>query len=577
MLRWMGRIFAVIGFIVCIGLLITALLFSKTGTRTRLTPNSVLHIKLDGRIFETEPAFNLQNLFEEKSTSLRSVVETIEGAKNDPNILGIVTEIKQPILGIAQIQEIRNALADFRESGKFTYAYTDTFGEFSPALSSYYLAAAHEKIWLQPLGHLCITGLNYEVPFARKLLEQWDINPQIGRRKEYKTALDSLTEFNMTPAHEESVSKVLHSLFDQMVAHISHDRALSPDAFKRLVDSAPIYDPNDAKKFNLIDSVGYFYDLEAYVREQHHPEARFIPLESYKETVKGLKKGTQSIAIIYASGEITRNDMSYNPLSEDMYVTPKSMEKAFKEALNDSTTKAIVFRVNSPGGSPIASEFISGQVKLAQKKGIPVIVSMSDVAGSGGYWISCYANKIIAQPATITGSIGVIGGKIATEKLWNRLGISFEGISIGQSAPMWSSVKPYDQEGWKKLQSWLDYIYDMFLNHVALGRALPLEHVREIAKGRIWSGEDAKKYGLVDELGGLNKAISVAKNEAKLSLADPIAIKEYPHSPSIIEKVLNLTARDTVVMKTIFETLHKISLIFERPSLKMTFDPEAIF
>lgn len=576
MLKWVGRLFAALGFLVFFSVLLLVFVFSKGGMHTSIKPNSVLHITLDGRLYENEPAFSIQNFLEEKSPSLRSLVEMIEKAKSDPNIIGILTEIKQPKMGVAQTQELRNALIDFKKSGKFTYAYTDTFGEFEPAMSYYYLATAHKNIWLQPLGHLCITGIYYEAPFARKLLEEWQVNPQIGRRAEYKNALDYLTEFNMTPAHEESTHKVLQSLFDQMVQDISVDRGVTPDSLNRIIDSAPIFDSIQSKELTLVDHVGYFYELENFIKKNHGVDAKLVPTNHYEASLRNPPASENSIALIFASGQIVREEMAFNPLTEDMYITPKSMETAFKEALNDPTTRAIVLRVNSPGGSPVASESIAAQMKKAQSRGIPVIVSMGDVAGSGGYWISCYANKIVAHPATITGSIGVIGGKIATEKLWNRFGIFFEGIKIGQTSNMWSGVKPYDQEGWKKLQSWLDYIYDTFLAHVAKGRNLSLDHVKEIAKGRIWSGEDARKFGLVDELGGLNKAISLAKAEAKLSLAEPINVKQYPHAKNIFEQLLTFTSKESSAMTIILSKISRFIGVFNAPALKMPMDPENI-
>ncbi|MGN6670047.1 MAG: S49 family peptidase, partial [Candidatus Nucleicultricaceae bacterium] len=198
MMKWVGRFFALIGFLVVIGLA-SIFFISKEKAAPQAKPGSVLHIKLDGSIHETQTSFTLRSLLEEKPSSLRALVEMIERAKSDPNIIGIITEIREPKIGISQVQELRNAILDFNESGKFSYAYTDTFGELSPAANYYYLATAHQKIWIQPLGHLCVTGIHYEVPFMRKLFEEWDINPQIGRRMEYKTALDSFTEFNMTP------------------------------------------------------------------------------------------------------------------------------------------------------------------------------------------------------------------------------------------------------------------------------------------------------------------------------------------------------------------------------------------
>ncbi|MGN6669969.1 MAG: signal peptide peptidase SppA, partial [Candidatus Nucleicultricaceae bacterium] len=384
-------------------------------------------------------------------------------------------------------------------------------------------------------------------------------------------------EFNMTPAHEEEIHVILNSIFDQMVNHMAKDRNLAPDALKRLFDSAPFYDPKEAIKVNLIDKIGYFYDLEDFIKEQHDPEAHFMSADNYGIHHKhSAKRTNQSIALIYASGEIIRGSQTLNPFGDERYISLDQIEKAFDAALKDPTTRAIVLRVNSPGGSPTASETISGHVKRAQKHGIPVIVSMSDVAGSGGYWISCYANKIVAQSTTITGSIGVIGGKIATEKFWNRFGVTFDGLDIGKSSSMWSLVKPYDADGWKKLQAWLDYIYDSFLSHVAAGRHLSLDHVKEIAKGRIWSGEDAKKFGLVDELGGLNKAIALAKSEARLSLADDVAIIEYPEEKSFLEKIASLASFEKASIRHMVNIICRFMAIFDRPGLKMAFDPEAI-
>jgi protease-4 len=362
----------------------------------------------------------------------------------------------------------------------------------------------------------------------------------MDHRKEYKNAMNLFTEKKFTPAHREATEKVGQSLFTQLVRGIAERRKIDEAAVRALVDRGPLIGKEvlDAK---LVDGLGYREQVYDQVKKRAGDGAKMLYVAKYRERAGSpWKDGAKKIALIYGVGGVARGKSEYSALSGDANMGSDTVTGAFRAAIADEDVKAIVFRIDSPGGSYVASDAIWQEVVRARKAGKPVIATMARVAGSGGYFVAMAADKIVAQPGTITGSIGVLGGKMITRDLWgDHLGISFDDVRIGANATQWSSLHEYSDAEWKRFQALLDRIYDDFTSKVAEGRKLPKEKVLEIAKGRIWTGEDAKAIGLVDELGGFPKAIALARTAAGIPEGEKAKIVLFPPPKTVEQAVVD--------------------------------------
>lgn len=518
----------------------------------KVEDNTVLYLDFKGVLSENLSQTGVVGLFQEPSDSLYHLIKAIDHAAADPRVVGIVARVDGAKMGVAQVQELRNAIMRFRVQGinakKFTIAYADTFGEATPGTISYYLASAFDEIWLQPIGMLAFSGLAVEVPFVKDAAAELGIQARIGRREEYKTFMDSLTENEMTPAHRESLEAMLSSLMNQLVRDIALGREITEAEVMEAVNKGPLYG-NEILKAGMIDRLAYFDEIEVQANAKVKGTVNKMTVNRYLEAIDDVEheKGQPKIAVIYGLGQIVRGAEDDNPFMQDRDMDARRIEKAIEQAVKDEDVSAIVFRVNSPGGSPVASEAILRALRKAQQAGKPVVVSMSDFAASGGYWISSYADKIIAQPGTLTGSIGVFSGKIIVEALWKKLGIKWETVKVGDNATMWSINKDFTEYGWQRLQAYLDQIYSGFLQRVAEGRKLPLEHVEQVAKGRVWTGEDALKYSLVDKLGDTKDAIEMAKELAGLK-EQSVFVQIYPGPKGFVESLRALISGDDEVL-----------------------------
>lgn len=484
-----------------------------------ITPKTVLELKLEHKL-QDQPSSREFPLRRTSSLSLRDLIDTLQVASRDPHVEGLVVHLEGATFsGIAQIQELRNAIRAFRKSGKFAIAYNDTFGELSSGMGVYYFASAFDEIWVQPLGALNITGLAAVQPFGRKLLDELGVFPDIETREEYKTAYDFAKEPTMTPANRQQTQEMLASFLRQMVTAIAQERELGESAVLDAVNHAPIFILEKARQEGLIDKIAYKDELYRHLDEKVGEGVNFVEIHKYPfEKTLASKKSDAKIAVVFASGMIVRGTQKSNPFFPSMTMDVEEITNALDQARDDPTIKAIVFRVDSPGGSPLASDRLWHVLKkMREETEKPVIVSMGDVAASGGYWITLPAHKIVANPGTLTGSIGVILGKIASEKFWEKIGIRWDVVQTSPNAAIWSMIHPYTPEEKKWITGMTDYIYEVFIQKVSEGRRLPLNHVRQIAKGHVWTGEQALEWGLVDALGDLNAAIELAKSEAKLS------------------------------------------------------------
>jgi protease-4 len=506
---------------------------------------TVLELDLERPLADAPASNPIARLLAGGGPSVGDVVAALERARTDDRVAGVVAHIGGTGAGgMARTQEIRDAIAEFRASGKFAVAFSETFGEFGPGNQGYYLATAFDEIWLQPSGDVGLTGLMLQSTFIRGALDNLDVGVRMDHRYEYKNALNMYTERAFTPAHREASQAVLSSMFDQLVEGVAAGRKLDVEAVRALVDRGPFLGP-EAHKEGLVDKLGYRDEVMAAVKERAGAGAELLYADKYLERAGRPHTRGARIAVVYGLGPVARGASSFDPLFREATMGSDTVAAALRAAIDDPEVKAIVFRVDSPGGSYVASDAIWRETVRAKAAGKPVIVTMGNVAGSGGYFVAMSATKIVAQPGTITGSIGVLGGKLLTRRLFERLGVTYDTVESSANADFFSDTHDYSAGGWLRFQAWLDRVYVDFTQKVADGRGLSLDKVREVAKGRIWTGRDAKRLGLVDELGGWSVALRLARETAGLGADAPIELRVYPEEEGLLSQLLGGGDRDS--------------------------------
>ncbi|MBX9804346.1 MAG: signal peptide peptidase SppA [Alphaproteobacteria bacterium] len=574
MRRFITGIFATLGaftfiFIVAFGWS-AYLASSPTIPSASPTEAIVLNLSLGDRLAEQPSNLGISSLVLGRPLSVYTVVSGIIQATKDKNVSGILLTLEGNGLQIATIQEIRAALKNFKAAGKFIYTYTDTFGELSNATKSYYLAAISSKIWVMPMGSFNINGLFFEAPFAKKALEDLKIRPQVGRREEYKGFIESLTESDFTGPHKENMQRILNSLAGQIIADVAADRGLEIEEVKGLINTAP-HTLKEALKTKMIDEIGYKDQVKESIAKLTGKKPIYYDFEAYAQGIPDFSKG-EKIAIVYAEGTIARGKAVQNPLMDDAMIDAVEVAKIIRESGENKDIKAIILRIDSGGGNPIASDLINREVsRLKTKK--PVIASMADAAASGGYYIASNARKIVAQPATITGSIGVFSGKLVTQEFWDHYGVHWGDVSYGTNAAMWSTSTVFSDEGKKKFERHLDHVYTTFQEQVVKGRGLDPEKVHQIAKGQIWTGLEAKENGLVDAIGGLMMAIDIAKKEAGIAADAPVTLLQLPAPKSFVDVMFDRNRNTETAIFARYPTLRmilkRLDDIFSTPSVEM--------
>lgn len=507
-------------------------------TQEELPERIVLEIDFEREFAEYIPTDPLASVLMEQTVSVRDIVDALNQAATDERVLALVARTGTPRMGLAEIQEVRDAVLAFRGSGKPTVAYAETFGEFGPGNGAYYLAAAFDRIYLQPSGDIGLTGLMAESAFVSGTLEKLGLSPRMDHRYEYKNALNMFTEKEYTQPHREAILQIIESQFGQIVQGIAVGRGLEVDAVRTLVDQGPFLG-KQALAENLVDGLAYRDEVQAIIDDDLGEEAEHVSLFTYLRQMGRPHNEGEAIALIYGVGGVHRGKSEYSAALSGPTMGSDSVSAAFRSAVQDDTVKAILFRVDSPGGSYVASDTIWRETVRAKEAGKPVIVSMGNVAGSGGYFVAAAADKIVAQPGTITGSIGVVGGKMLTTELMEKIGISSDEVHTSINATMWSSSLDYTPQQWQRITTWLDHVYADFTQKVAQGRGLTQEQVHAVAKGRIWTGEDAKDIGLVDELGGFPAALRLAKQAAEIEEDAPVQVKLFPEQKTLVDTVLS--------------------------------------
>ena len=503
------------------------------------------------------------SLFGPSPASVVDTARALNRAKTDKLVKGLFIRANEFGMVPASAEEIRLAIEDFKTSGKFVITHAQGFEGTS--IMPYHAVSASDEIWLQDTTGFAIAGIRSESEFYGGVFEKFGAKAQIEQFHEYKNAANTYTQTGYTDAHREAATSYLTSLFDNSVSQISKDRGLSTDQVKEVLMNAP-HSAEDALSAKMIDKLGHVEEAREYARKK--AGGKKIKFKSVKAYGPGNHYTGKTIAFIGGQGAVMTGKSSdgASPFGRGgMRMGGDTIAKAFDDAAKSKSVKAIVFRVSSPGGSPAASDQIHDAVARAKEAGKPVIISMGQYAASGGYYVSANADKIVALPATITGSIGVLGGKVALEDTFAKVGYNIDGITIGGDyAGAYSVDEPFNQNQRAAYRGQLQDIYDDFTSRVAQGRDIPLERVKEIAKGRVWTGAQAKEIGLVDELGGIMKAIEVAKEVAEIDADTKINLKRYPRAKTTSEQLEELFG-GSVAMS---ENLAQMSEIMNLPEVQ---------
>ena len=501
--------------------------------------NTVLKINLDGDIKERsiENPFgdvDLGPFMPKETLGIGDIIESLKFAKTDKNIKGIYLEVSNPVAGFATLEEVRNALLDFKKSGKFIYTYSEGYSQ-----KAYYLATTADKLYLNPEGGLEIKGLSSQMMFFKKMLEKTGVEVQIFRHGKFKSAIEPFMLDKMSEANRAQVETYLGSLWNHMVNGMAKSRGMTSKDINDMANNLLIRSPQDAVKYKLVDELKYedevFSAIKKNIQIAETDKITFASLTDYTEANTNTKLSKNKIAVIYAVGEIESGE------GDDGKIGSERIAKAIKDARLDKDVKAIVLRVNSPGGSALASDVIWRETVLAQKAK-PFIVSMGDVAASGGYYISCAADRIFAQPNTITGSIGVFGMIPNAQKaLSEKLGITIDTVNTNKHSDVGTILRGATTVEYEYIQQSVEHIYDVFITKVATGRKTTKNNIDSIGQGRVWSGADAIKINLVDELGGINDAIAYAAKQAKLN---EYKLLELPKQKDPLQELLGNTKEE---------------------------------
>ncbi len=506
-----------------------------------IADNSVLTLRVAGSLPDYLPDDPLRKFFSGPDQSLSNFILNIKKAKADKRIKAILLDIDMSGAGWGKSEEIRDAITDFRSSGKPVYAYME-YG----LNKEYYIASSADKIYLPPPGELFITGLAADVMFFRGSLDKLGIYPDMYQIGKYKTAADTFTRKEMSDAHKEFMNSLIDDLFNRYVETVAKARGKSADDMRAIIDGAP-YSAGKAKEIGLIDGVAYRDELEkeiktklGYKESDRLRQVRGGEYNDVRPESLGLNEG-EKIAVIYATGDIG-SGRSENSPSGDQSIGSDTMVKTLNDARDDKNIKAIVIRVDSPGGSGLASDIIWRAVESAKEKK-PIVISMSDVAASGGYYISTGANKILAQPSTITGSIGVLAGKPVVKGLYDWLGISNQYVMRGKHAGMFRETEKFSPEERAKFEEWINKTYyEDFIPKVAKGRSKDTVYIDSIGQGRVWTGAQGKDNGLVDEFGGLDRAVEVAKELAKIPKDKGVQRVILPYPRTLLQELFDLNS-----------------------------------
>lgn len=574
--KWFRGFLMFIGFSVLMGIafFINNIMEEHSISKERV----ILTYNFDGSIPESQESLNFGKGMFDESIIFYELILALNNAATDKRVSAFVARIDDTRINLAQIQELRRAVALFRNSGKKAYIFSEDMGLGNSGMGEYYLASAFNEIWLQPIGSVALRGVSIELPFFKNMLDKIGAEPDFLRNGKYKTFTETFERTDMSEDHREMMNALLKDIENQIFVDIAKSRSIDDEQFSLLV-KGKLYTDSDSLELKLVDKIGYYDELVSMVvsdtklREDDliSVEEYFLqsnPAGKFKELVKG--KGKNSVALIMAEGDISSKSGGRSSVSmKSAHIISADINKSIKNAIEDENVKVIILRLSTPGGSATSSEAIRRYILKAKEKGKPVIVSMGGYATSGGYWIASAANKIIAENGTITGSIGVFSGKPVLEKLWEKIGLTWDSVSISGDLPMWSPNRKFSEEEKKRLSLVIDSVYYSFLNRVQDGRKMTSEEVDKLAEGRVFTGLQAKNNGLVDAIGGFGRALDEAKIAIGLTPEDSINIIFFPEKKSPFKLFVEFLTTGAFVMPNINIKEIFTSLITRQELLKI--------
>ncbi len=496
------------------------------------------------RTLNDQDAQNPLALLGKRALSTMSVVESLRRAETDPKVKGLLIRLPEGGLSPGEADELRLAVKHFRAAGKPVYAHSQGLFPSGAVTSTYMLGAAADQFWMQPGASFEAVGLATEEPFFKRLFDKYGVKADYQQRAEYKTAVNPYLYDDFTAAHRESELSWMGSIYQSSVRAAAQDRRQAPPALQKTLEGGP-YPADQALKLGLIDRLGQVKDVETAILGRAGKGARLTDFAVYASNTRKADDGSgAAIAVVYGEGEIVTGDSSSGTVvgsSQSMH--SDDIAKSIYDAIDDSDVKAIVFRVSSPGGADTASEQILAAVRAGKAAGKPIVVSMGEYGASGGYWISSEASAIVAEPSTLTGSIGVYGGKLAVGQALGRFGVDLRQLKVGGPyAGAYAAGSEFTPEQKAAFARSIDVVYDGFIQRVATGRRMSPDKVRQIAKGRVWTGEQAYGIGLVDELGGFYQAVDKAK--ALAGLKGEVRIKRMGQPKSALEAITRVFSAD---------------------------------
>ncbi len=545
-------------------LIVTGAIISFVGDKTvDVEKNSILEISLNSEIMERSGKnpfenFDFSSMKQNKTLGLYDIVTAIKVAAKDDYIKGIYLNLSDIPAGIATIEEIREALIEFKKSGKFIYSYSEGYSQ-----KAYYVASVSDKIYLNKEGSIDLKGLSASIMFFKGTLSKLEIEPQIIRHGKFKSAVEPFILDKMSPENKEQTLRYVGSIWNDMVSKISKSRKISEAEINATADNLLLQIPDEALRLKFVDGLIYKDELleqfKSKVGAKDINSIEFISIENYIKSPRAKAETPRTkdkIAIVFAVGEIGGGE------GDDKKIGSERISREIRKARLDENVKAVVLRVNSPGGSALASEVILREVKLT-KKVKPVVVSMGDVAASGGYYIACAADVIVAQPNTITGSIGVFGMIPNIQKLLNnKLGVNIDQVKTNTHSDYMNIFRPLDKYEYDAILKSIERIYDVFITHVSEGRHVTKEYVDSIGQGRVWTGLDAKNLKLVDEIGGLDKAIAIAAKKANI---ESYRIIFLPEQKEFIDQLLgDVEQTQTSILREEFGDFYDYYMFIKR-------------
>jgi protease-4 len=496
----------------------------------RWTAPLILELDLTEGLADEPPASPVAALLTMRQPRLAEVLDGLRRARTDDRVRALVVKLGGRRIGLGLLQELRDAVAEFSRGGKPSVAWAETFGDFSAGNLPYYLATAFSRIVLQPSGDVGLTGIAVEQMFLRSAMDKLGVDYEVGKRREYKSAADTFTERGFTGPAREATERMASSIAEQLTEAIAARLGVGAAEAREMIDRGPFL-AAEALAAGLVDALGYRDEVYGWLRRRAGRDATLQYLGRYRRShaLAGRMRKLpnpreQFVALVHATGPIRSGRSGRGPLTGGM--GSDTVAGALRAAASDERARAILLRVNSPGGSYVASDTIWREVVRARAAGKPVVVSMGDVAASGGYFIAMASDVIVAQPGTLTGSIGVLTAKPVLSGLMDRAGVTTDSVAEGEHATMFATTRRFSEEEWEKVNAWLDRIYADFTGKVAAGRGLTAAQVEEVARGRVWTGADAVTRGLVDELGGIETAAAHARSRA--GLPDSAPLRLYP-------------------------------------------------